>query len=394
MIIAGGVYREEVVMPHWSRIFGSGGRAAAAVSTMSPGSRLIAYACREWAGDVRHSMESFGIVPDLTEIEHDIAFHYFHPLSDSELFGAPDDPLDTLSAEGQAILRFGFVEGDVRVTANRTVFDPQNASEVLRFHENGSTTKHLAIVLNQTELQHSTGQLGEVGARLLMDRSGSDVVVVKQGPDGALVVEASGAAVVPPYRADSIFKIGSGDIFSGVFACLWAEQGLDALQAADAASRAVARYVESRNAQIDLDTLGRASPVSSEIASGRIYVAGPFFTLAQRWLINEIRRCLHTLGAETFSPVHDVGFHTNAAYIAEKDLAGLNGCSAVLAVIDGEDAGTLFEVGYARSRGIPVVALAESPAPESLTMLEGTGCHITSDFCTSIYEAVWRASKR
>src|SRR5690606_18958888 len=153
------------------------------------------------------------------------------------------------------------------------------------------TTKHLAIVLNQTELQHSTGQLGEAGARLLMDRSGAEVVIVKQGPDGALVVDASGTAVVPPYRADSIFKIGSGDIFSGVFACLWAERGLDALQAADAASRAVARYVESRNAQIDLDTLGRASPVSSKIASGRIYVAGPFFTLAQRWLIDEIRRC-------------------------------------------------------------------------------------------------------
>jgi nucleoside 2-deoxyribosyltransferase len=392
MIIAGGVYREECVSPHWSRIFGSGGRAAAAVSCLSPGSKLVSYACAEWAEDVRRSMGAFGVEADLREIENDIAFHYFHPLSDSELYGAPDESLPALSAEGEVVLRFGYVEGDVRVTADRAIFDPQNASDVLRFRENGSTAKHLAIVLNQAELYLSVGDTGERGARTLMSRCGAEIVVVKGGPAGALVVDASGSDLVPPYEARSVFKIGSGDVFSAVFACLWGEQHLDARRAADTASRAVARYVESRNVQVDLTRLSEIPARSALIRRGQIYIAAPFFTLSQRWLVDEIRRCLHGLGANTFSPVHDVGVHGSSKLIADRDLEGLNSSDAVLAVIDGEDAGTLFEVGHARSRGIPVVALAEAPRQESLTMLEGTDCFITSDFSTSIYEAVWKAS--
>lgn len=95
------------------------------------------------------------------------------------------------------------------------------------------------------------------------------------------------------------------------------------------------------------------------------------------------------LGGNTFSPIHDVGAYGGSDYIASKDLDGLRSCNTVLAVIDGEDAGTLFEVGYARSLGIPVVALAEAPRPESLTMLAGTGCTITDDFTTAIYGAIW-----
>lgn len=392
MIIAGGVYREECVSPHWSRIFGSGGRAAAAVSCLSPGSKLISYACSEWAEDVRRSMGAFGVEADLREIEHDIAFHYFHPLSDSELYGAPDRPLPALSAEGEVVLRFGFIEGDARVTANRAIFDPQNSSDVLRFRGNGSTAKKLAIVLNQAEMYLSVGQTGEDGARTLMSQCGAEVVVVKGGPTGALVVNASRSAVVPPYQAKSVFKIGSGDVFSAVFACLWGERRLEPDLAADMASRAVARYVETRNVQVDLGSLTAIEARPTPAQTGRVYIAAPFFTLSQRWLVNEIRRCLHDLGANTFSPVHDVGIHGSSKSIAGQDLEGLDSSNAVLAVIDGEDAGTLFEVGHARSRGIPVVALAEAPQPESLTMLEGTDCFITNDFSTSIYEAFWKAS--
>jgi hypothetical protein len=167
VIVAGGVYREECISPPWSRIFGSGGRAAAAASGLSPGTILFAYAARSWAEDVRHSMAAFGVIPHLTEIEADYAFHYFHPLSDAALNETPKTPESPLVVHGDVILRFGFVEGDAIVTADRAVYDPQHWSEVLSFAKNGSTARTLAIVLNETELSLSTGRTGVDALRWL-----------------------------------------------------------------------------------------------------------------------------------------------------------------------------------------------------------------------------------
>lgn len=393
MIVAGGVYREECIRPTWSRIFGSGGRAAAAVSRLSPGTRLVAYACEDWADDAEHSMAAFGVTAELQPIREDIAFHYLHPLSHAELTGAPEARYESLQVAGDTVLRFGYVEGDVLVDAGRAVFDPQNADEVLRFRGNGSKAEALAIVLNEVELKLAMGDAGEEGARGLMQHSGASVVVIKRGPRGATVVADSLTAHVPAYAANAVFKIGSGDVFSAIFAQRWGEVGEDPVGAADTASRAVSRYVETRNTQVDLSQLTTSVPRPAPDPASKIYLAAPFFTLAQRWMVEEARRCLMSLGANVFSPIHDVGSYGDAEYIAKRDLDGLEQCSAVLALLDGDDAGTLFEVGHAHRHGIHVVALAESPRPESLTMLQGTGCTIVSDFSTAIYEAIWGTAR-
>lgn len=389
MIVVGGVYREECIRPAWSRIFGSGGRAAAAVSLLSPGTQLVAYACEQWVEDAEHSMAAFGVTAEFQPIPEDIAFHYLHPLSHAELTGAPQARYGSLQVAGDIVLRFGFVEGDARVDAKRVIFDPQNADEVLRFRENGSNAEALAIVLNEVELKLALGDAGEEGARGLMQHSRASVVVVKRGPRGATVFAKDVTAQIPAYAANSVFKIGSGDVFSAIFAQRWGEAGEDPVIAADNASRAVSRYVETRNTQVDLSQVTMVLPRKAPDTASMIYLAAPFFTLAQRWMVEEARRCLLSLGASVFSPIHDVGSKGDAEYIARRDLDGLEQCSVVLALLDGEDAGTLFEVGHARRHGIPVVALAESPRPESLTMLQGTNCTIVSDFSTAIYEAIW-----
>ncbi|WP_245318266.1 MULTISPECIES: PfkB family carbohydrate kinase [unclassified Mesorhizobium] len=364
-----------------------------AISVLSPDSRLVAYACRGWIDDVRQSMQQFGVTPDLTEIDEDIGFHYFHPLSGAELVGAPERRKPALQANGDVVLRFGMIEGDAIVNARRAIYDPQNPYDVLRFRENGSTADSLAIVLNEVELEASVGLKGEEGARTLMSKTGASVVVAKMGPAGALAVDDRSCTSIPAYASGAVFKIGSGDIFSAVFSHVWGELHQDVATAARAASQAVARYVASRSVQVSLEGLGQLVPIARTNPKGGIYIAAPFFTLPQRWLVEEIHRCLHMLGANSFSPIHDVGSHGTPAFIASEDLRGLEECTAVLAVVDGEDAGTLFEVGYARSLGIPVVALAESPRPQGLTMLEGTGCHVTADFTTAVYQAVWQAAR-
>ncbi|MCM5554073.1 PfkB family carbohydrate kinase [Pleomorphomonas sp. NRK KF1] len=326
---------------------------------------------------------------DLQEITHDIAFHYLHPLSVPELVGTPDIPFPSLSASGDVVLRFGMVEGDATISAERAIYDPQHPAAALLFHANGSTAKELAVVLNEAELEYGACSSDPWNYKTIRDRFGADIVVVKRGPLGAVVMQPSGNIKIPAYRSETVFKLGSGDIFSAVFAHLWGERKWPAAEAADFASRAVARYVSTRGTQVSLDGLEDLAPFADGETASRIYIAAPFFTLPQRWLVEEMRGCLAILGGDVFSPIHDVGAFGGPDYIANKDLEGLRSCGTVLAVIDGEDAGTLFEVGYARNLGIPVVALAEVPRQESLTMLEGTGCTITNDFTTAVYRAIW-----
>ncbi|MGZ3459902.1 MAG: nucleoside 2-deoxyribosyltransferase, partial [Archangium sp.] len=115
----------------------------------------------------------------------------------------------------------------------------------------------------------------------------------------------------------------------------------------------------------------------------------PFFTLGQRWLVDEAWRSLGELGLEVFSPVHDVGAGP-ADQVAPADLAALDACDAVFAILDGTDSGTLFEVGYARARGKPVYALAQTVADEDLKMVQGSNCRIFDDFVTALHHTAWR----
>lgn len=391
MIVAGGVYHEKCIAPHWDRLFGSGGRAATAIAGLAAGAELHAYVAEEWIEDVRASCYATRVEPHLTPIPLSIDFHYFHALSRPDVYGHGEEKYPPIEVSGAAVLRFGMLEGSAVVDGDRVVYDPQNRSEVLTFHDNGSKAKELAIVLNQSELEDSTDLTGPAAVERLIERTGAAVVVVKRGPGGATVHHLGSETWIPAFRSASLFKIGSGDVFSAVFAHSWAEEGLAPEEAALKASQAVATYVGSR----DLANLTPSAPLTPMPATspGRIYLAGPFFTLSQRWLIEEANDVLHRLGVSVFSPLHEVGMPGDAAAIATLDLAGLRDCTAVLALIDGEDAGTMFELGYARNLDIPVVAFSESPRPESLTMLIGTGCDLTDDFATAVYRAIWASAR-
>ena len=127
------------------------------------------------------------------------------------------------------------------------------------------------------------------------------------------------------------------------------------------------------------------------VAAGRgtIYLAGPFFDIAQRWLVEEARALLTDLGATVFSPVHEVG-PGPAAVVAPEDIKGLEAADVVFAILNGLDPGTIFEAGYAVRKGIPVVGLAQNVKEEDLKMIVGSGCEITDDFASALYRAVWR----
>jgi nucleoside 2-deoxyribosyltransferase len=112
--------------------------------------------------------------------------------------------------------------------------------------------------------------------------------------------------------------------------------------------------------------------------------------MGQRWLIDETREALLGMGLQVFSPVHDVG-PGPAEVVAPADLSGLDQCDAVIAVLDGNDPGTVFEVGYARAKNLPIYALAQTVSDEDMKMVSGSRCRVFDDFVTAVHHVAWRS---
>ena len=226
--------------------------------------------------------------------------------------------------------------------------------------------------------------LREIGKQL-KETHNAEVVVIKNGSHGALVFDSTDVHEIPIFKTTSVWPIGSGDIFSAVFAWKWAVERIGAYEAAYSASTYTAQYCESK-----ILPLGEPKERLAVIRKQKqqIYLAGPFFNIAQRWLVNEARRCLLEFGNGVFSSFHDVGVgDTNS--VAVKDLEGLRESDVILAILDGLDAGTLFEIGFARALNKRVVILSENVHKDDLLMMVGSGCEITTDFSTAIYQTSW-----
>jgi nucleoside 2-deoxyribosyltransferase len=388
--IVGGCYFERCEYPYWNQYFGSAGRAAAAARAFSP---VTLQTCtdKDSEANARILAAEHRLVLKTTRVPAAIRFHYLHALSRPSVDNVPSAPYTQLTVRAGAVLRFGMLEADAVVHGGRVVYDPQSSARA--FIDNGSSAEQLAIVANEDEICALAKMDDAVkAARVLARRRVAQVVVIKRGAVGAYVCEGRHAAHISSYCTPHVWKIGSGDIFAGVFAALWTK-GTKASVSAEVASRAVASYCATQVLPIPRDVRTRSQFPRfrpSARRKARIYLAGPFFSMAQRWMIDEARAALLDMGVDVFSPVHDVGFG-DADKVAAADLSALERCSAVFAVIEGLDSGTLFEAGYARSRGIPVIAYVENEKKADLLMLEGSGCAIFTDFVSAIYHATWAA---
>jgi nucleoside 2-deoxyribosyltransferase-like protein/pfkB family carbohydrate kinase len=390
MIVAGGVYVERCMEPEWQQVFGSAGRAAIALVPAFGEVTLMTSATEGMRRRVDALAAVYGFVAQCADSSVAIAFDYVHPLA-VPLISPPPNTVERqppLKANADIVLRFGMLETDVIVDAEIAVYDPQSAFTPERFHANGSRARRFAVVLNGFEAAALTKQSSvEDAARQILSEDGAEVVVVKRGSRGAVVATVDGIETVPAYRSESVWSIGSGDIFAAAFTFFWGRTGLPPREAADLASRAVSVYCESRSMPL-LDPAELSDRVPVTWKAGRVYLAGPFFNLAQRWLIEEARNAFQAQGLQVFSPLHDVGPGT-AAQVAPADLEGLCKCDRMLALIDGADVGTIFEVGYARARDLPIVAFAQAMPPEDLKMIVGSGVRVVADFTTAIFQTAW-----
>lgn len=400
--IVGGTYIEFCNEPHWLQLYGSGTRAAAALSKMATAVELNTYICDKHEPTLQSISDTFKFQLNTQKIPHTIQFSYFHGLSRPEIEPPPHvlTKAPPQLIQGDIILRFGFLEGDAVVCGEWVVYDPQDAYNARPFSENGSTAKHLAIVANYHEASHLAGEndIGKIG-KFLISEHNAEVVVIKRGSFGATVITESESKIIPAYKTKLVWPIGSGDIFAAVFTYFWGEKIFDPFTAAGYASRATAYYCNNKSLPIPVDEI-LAEPFKFEpiqvkadkvsLKKYQAYLAGPFFTMSQRWMIEQARTALRNQGLSVFSPLHDVG-HGLASQVVPKDIAGLNKSNVVFAIADGLDAGTLFEIGYAQAKGIPIIVFVQNETEGDLKMLEGSNCEIIDDFTSAVYRTVWTA---
>lgn len=395
MIVAGGFYYEHCVVPKVDDGFGSGGRAAVALANSRSGIQVDWHYYCPQVDAPRIAMQL--AVPHLNHCPSPsdglISFRYFHPLA--KPFFSPANPkqFKPIEAEDDVVLRFGFMEGSAKVHGTRVVYDPQSHDDPVSYGQNGSTAQSLAIVLNATEvLTYGNDSDENAAVKQIVKTDSAEIILVKDGIRGCRVYEKGGfIGSVPPYRSDRVYKIGTGDIFSAAFTYHWAVKGESPLDAADAASRCTARYCETRLPSVHLDERARELIPVTENNPGMVYLAGPFFTISDLWLVEETYWALRTLGVNVFSPYHEVGLG-EPSEVVQPDLEGLRSCTAVLAIIDGCDPGTNFEIGYAVQLGIPVVVLSQNSRKSDETMILGSpNCFITDDYATAVYHAAWES---
>lgn len=402
MIVVGGTYQESVVVPQHEVLGGSGLRAAAALA--SHGDIQLVTALDPILRPIgESSFATLNIAAEILDRDEPVGFRYFSPVTAPAIDGPAATFAPTLTIDEESVLVFGMVESGPRsIRARRAVVDPQRPRDLTALDLSGIDPDELVVVANAREaraLAPGSASLEDAGHRIMHDANAL-TVVIKDSARGCIVLQrdADTAERVGPFPTRSVWPLGSGDVFAAGFAAAW-DYGADPVEAARVASSSAAWWCGTRSSRVPAEILhgtrvdhvlpDAAPELATEAGAPVVYLAGPFFTLAERWLVETCRSVLVGLGAEVFSPLHDVGLGGDE--VAVRDLAGLDRADAVLALLDGWDPGTLYEAGWAHHGSLPVVGFLQGPGHEGTKMLVGTGAELHQDLSSALYRAVWAA---
>lgn len=390
MKIAGGTYlevcRESGAHGTGRALLGSGMRAAAALHGVVAELSLHSAIDETMLPDAEVVAATFNLDVHWRKRSEPVAFHYWTALSAPTIDG-PNAVSEPIELSGGNALVFGMVEGRPRADVDGLVFDPQQPRDLGRLEMDGLQARRLAVVANTRETMALTGEHDiDAAAQRLREAANADVVITKRAARGALVTTAGHQELVGPWPTSRVWPIGSGDVFAAGFARAWLEDGAEPVEAARVGSHLASRWCETSRLGLPIEDF-RPSGGQLQTTEGRVYLAAPFFSLPQRWLVQLVADSLAGLGGDVFSPFHDIGVGDDE--VAAADLAGLEQCTALLALLDDSDAGSIFEAGWANRDGLPIIVYTEHPEREDLKMLRGTGAEVHTDLPTAVYRALW-----
>ena len=376
MIVAGGVYLETCVTPETRQLLGSAGRAALGLSSLRSEIELHTFHPPDLWGDLEANFRPYGIDCRPSATSERIEFAYLFPLARPVQTPAGVAERGEKLVTGNSVLCFGCVEGDFVVEAGQAVFDPQGRAS-WHFRDCGGTAERLAVVLNAGDALASTGADSiDRAARTVLASEGAEVVVVKDGPHGAHVFSSGQVQHVPAYASRSNYNIGSGDVFSAIFAHYWFA-GMGPAPAADHASRYTAAYV----ARPTLPFPETLPPLSPRRSSGvqRLVVVAALDTVAAQWFANIVSAAVTRLGVVEVELIE-------IAQVLQDDAQQVPYDAAIL--VCAHDRPTALAVARLESlKGRPTTFFVD--AGLGMSQADMGGARIVNDLTQAIYEAYW-----
>jgi nucleoside 2-deoxyribosyltransferase len=116
-----------------------------------------------------------------------------------------------------------------------------------------------------------------------------------------------------------------------------------------------------------------------------VYIASPFFNEKQLNFVKEIEKILDKAEMPYFSPrkhgiLQDLSASEKArakAHTFALNVANLDLCSQMVAVVDGRDTGTVWEMGYAFATDVEIVSISNEGHGINVMLAESVKAHIT-----------------
>ncbi|HHY94984.1 MAG TPA: hypothetical protein GX513_08255 [Firmicutes bacterium] len=189
------------------------------------------------------------------------------------------------------------------------------------------------------------------------------VFVRRFGPGGSRIFTGGKVFDIAAFDIALRDSVGAGDVYNAAFLAATI-RGLSLRECGEVATAAAALHCDQCTDQVTDAGIQLIRAHASrtfcppEVRAGcRVYLAGPFFHEGQVLVIDGIRALLRQHGFEVFSPMHDAGVSglVSEDGLFARDVQALDVCDVVVAVLDGEDPGTMWECGYACARGKPVI---------------------------------------
>lgn len=391
--VIGGTYREIDYDDISTDIYGSGYRCCkfllenkCDVNYYTSGNDEV----EKYLKEIKKVYSSFNF--QLTKSKDLITFKYSFALDTPSIF--PNilniKKTENIKIEGGNIICYGMLESDFIITGNKVIYDPQTSLNPKKFSEIGNANELIYIVnMNEAKSISSQNDLEEIKKFFFISEN-AFALIIKNGPYGAkLYLKNNDEFEIPSFVTENVNKIGSGDIFTSSFGYYWMNKNLPLEECAILASKVTSLYCDKK-VYIDVkdSEFNFIEFKNNKFREKQIYLAAPFFSIAELIIIDKIRNAFLEFGVKVFSPFHDIGLG-NEETIAIKDLQAIKDSDIIFCVFDNLDSGTLIESGFALAMNKKIIGYHRTCKDSELLMLKPGDLKIFKNLTSAMYHTIW-----